>query len=132
MYTKLESVANGVADDGVAEVFEFGVGLAAHDARGRDVQVHVAAVVALHARRTEAGGDHQRLHFAGFDGTQYTAQSDGTASVAVGLADHIGDHLLLALFVVVLQQIDRQTRTLRVRWRSWGRCGSDLPGVAAT
>ena len=82
-------MADGVADDGVAEVFEFGVRFAAHDALGGEVQVHMAAVVALHARRTEAGRDHQRLHFATFDGAQDAAQSDGTAPVAVGLADYI-------------------------------------------
>ena len=132
MYTKLQSMADGVSDDGVAEIGEFGVGLAAHQAIRSHVVVHVAAVIALHARRAEARRQHQRLHLAGFERAQDPAQSDGAASVAMGLADHFGDQRLLALFVVLLQKFERRLPHLFRR----GQLGVDaevphqpLPGV---
>ena len=47
---------------GIAEVFELGVGFAAHHTQARNLQIHVATVIALHAGSIEAGGDHHGLH----------------------------------------------------------------------
>src|ERR1019366_8415504 len=60
----LQSIADGVSDDGVAEVGEFGVGLAAHQAIRSQVVVRVAAVIALHSGRAKARRQHQGLYLS--------------------------------------------------------------------
>ena len=92
-----------MADNSIAKVLKPSIRLAAHYAVIRNVKVHVSAVIALHTGRAEARRNHQCLHLACFDRSQYPAQPDGAASIAMCLADYFGDHLLLAVTVVLLQ-----------------------------
>src|SRR5271165_6356667 len=101
-----QPVPYGVADYGIAQVFELGVGLAAYDAVGSDVIVHVPAVIAFHAGRTEGRRDQQRLHLAALEGAQHPPQPDRAAPIAMRFANHLGDQRLLAFVVVLLQQLE--------------------------
>src|ERR1700684_1770713 len=93
----VDVIPQRVADDGVANVLQMRIWLAADGAIFRVVQVHMAAVIALHAPRLEVGSEQQRLHFSNFERTQYAPQTNGSVAVAMRFTDHFANHALLLL-----------------------------------
>src|SRR5271166_928362 len=91
----LDATADRVTNDGVADIFEFGVLLPANHTRRSDVHIHVAAVETLHARRQKIRAEKQRLHLADFQRAQHAPQTDSAASIAMRLANHFADQPLL-------------------------------------
>jgi hypothetical protein len=90
----IDSIANRMSHDGVADVFQLGVLFSANRAPRRIMQVHVTAVIALHSRCLEVRSQQKGLHLARLQRTQNPSQTDRTAAIAMGFPDYLADQFL--------------------------------------